>query len=183
MERRRCGAKLRGKDATCRKWARKGGRRCQLHGGNTPRAERAATLRLAEHSIRASLAEQGVEIIGDPVTTFQRIASEVVAFKDFAAAHVARLGERLTGYDEHDAEYLRAMVTLYERALDRAGKFLHDWIRLDLDARLVAVTEQQAQIVAQVITDVLRDLGHDIHQGEVARLVGHHLRLVQGDGR
>jgi hypothetical protein len=180
---RTCTARSSRTGQPCRRFPVHGATVCPSHGGRAPQVQRAATLRLAEHSIRASLAEQGVEIIGDPVTTFQRIASEVVAFKDFAAAHVARLGERLTGYDKDDQEYLRAMVTLYERALDRAGKFLHDWIRLDLDARLVAVTERQADIVVQVITDTLRDLGHDIHQSEVSRVVAHHLRLVQEDGR
>ncbi len=183
MERRRCGAKLRGQDATCRKWPRRGGRRCALHGGNSPRAQRAADLRLAEASIRASLAEQGYEIIGNPLEVFQRLTAETVAFKDFAAAHVARLGDRLVGYDKDDAEYLRAVVPLYERALDRAGRFLHDWVRLGLDERMVRITERQADIVARVLTDSLRDLGHDIHSAEVNRVVRHHLTLVQpGEG-
>lgn len=33
----RCGAKLRGKNTTCRKWPVHGSNRCELHGGKTPR--------------------------------------------------------------------------------------------------------------------------------------------------
>jgi hypothetical protein len=178
---KRCTARSSRTGEPCRRFPVRGATVCPSHGGRAPQVQRAAELRLAEATVRASLAEQGVTLIGNPLEAFQRLTSEVVAFKEFAAAHMARLGDRLTGYDKDDMEYLRAAVTLYERALDRAGRFLHDWVRLGLDERLVQVTEGQATIMVEVLTATLRDLGHDIHQAEVAGTLRRHLLLVQGD--
>jgi hypothetical protein len=149
-----------------------------MHGGKLPQVQRAAARRLAEAEIRSSIAEQGYELIDDPLASFRQLVSETVAFKEFAASHVAKLGEQLTGYDKDEQEYLRAVLTLYERAMDRAGKLLHDWVRLNMDERLVAVTERQAELIHKVITFTLRDLGADPNEEATRTALGRHLRAI-----
>ncbi len=165
--RQQCGRTIRDEERVCR-W----------HGGAAPQARRAAALRLAEATIRTSLAEQGYTLVDDPLVAFRQLVSETVAFKEFAAAHVAELGEQLTGYDKDEMEYLRAVVTLYERAMERAAKLLHDWVRLNMDERLVQVTERQADLLLQVVTGTLADLGVDAAEEETRAVLGRHLRAV-----
>ncbi len=173
----RCGARCRN-GADCTQFAMHGTNRCKMHGGASPQAHRAAAWRLAEAAARRTLADQHVDLIDDPLAAFAKLASGAVAFQEFAAGHVAELGNRLVGYDADDAEYLRAVVSLYERAMDRAGKFLHAWVRLNMDERLVQVTERQADLLLQVVTGTLADLGVDTAEEETRAVLGRHLRAV-----
>lgn len=174
----RCTGTNRKTGQRCRRWPTRGAKVCAVHGAQLPPVKRAAALRLAEQNIRSSLAEQGYTLIDDPLASFRQLVSETVAFKEFAAAHVAKLGERLVGYDKDEQEYLRAVVTMYERAMDRAGKLLHDWVRLNMDERLVAVTERQAELIHKVITATLRDLGADPNEEATRSVLGRHLRAI-----
>src|SRR6266568_2734257 len=172
-----CGAKTR-KGTPCPTPPVRGTTRCRMHGGSIPAVRRAAAWRLAEAAARQTLADQHVELIDDPLAAFQKLASEAVAFQEFTAGHVAQLREQLTGYDKDDQEYMRAVVGLYERAIDQAGKFLHAWVRLNMDERLVAVTERHADLIVQVITATLRDLGVDPDEEATRSVLGRHLRAI-----
>lgn len=120
-----------------------------MHGGKTPAARSAASRRLAEDKVRRSLDEIEVREVENPLLELQRLTGEVVAWKDALATHVASLVDAYRFTDEKGSEQLRAEVALYERALDRAGKFLEMWARLGLDAMLaemqVRVTEGQVK--------------------------------------
>jgi len=60
---------------------------------------------------------------------------------------------------ESQAEQIDGRVIVYERALDRAGKILTDLARLNLDERLVRVSEAQGLLLNQIISGVLGDVG------------------------
>ena len=121
-----------------------------MHGGKTPAARAAASRRLAEDKVRRSLDEVEVREVENPLVELQRLTAEVVAWKDALASHVAALGDDYRFLDDKGAEQLRAQVALYERGLDRAGKFLELWARLGIDAMLaeMRVRVTQAQVAA-----------------------------------
>jgi muconolactone delta-isomerase len=149
---KRCGAKTR-QGGECQQPAMQGQARCRMHGGKTPRVMAAAQRRLAEDRVRRALDEVGVREIDNPLAELKSLTAEVVAFKDLAAAHVAALEDRLASTDAKGSEQVRAQVELYERALDRSGKFLEMWARLGIDAMLaemqVKVTEAQAALIGK----------------------------------
>jgi hypothetical protein len=55
-------------------------------------------------------------------------------------------------------ENVRAVVTAYERALDRTAKVLAAMVKLDLQGRLVAIREEQATVLVGAIRDGLGEL-------------------------
>jgi hypothetical protein len=119
----------------------------------------AAKRTLAEEQARRSLAEQGVREISDPIDEMWRLCEEAVAFKDFCAAHVARLEDRLRFVDAKGAEQLRSEVVLYERAMDRAERFLGNWARLGMEERLVRVREAQASALGKCLDRTMDAIG------------------------
>ena len=133
--------------APCKNRPIRGGTVCKAHGGRAKQVKAAAARRLAEDKIRRSLDHVEIREVDNPLAELRRLTSEVVAWKDAMASHVAALDDRYRDTDAKGGEQLRAEVALYERALDRAGKFLEMWARLGIDAMLadmqVRVTETQ----------------------------------------
>lgn len=151
----RCAARLRKTDPPryCTRWPLRGASRCKTHGAKAPQAKAAAARTLAESKVRTALHEFGVREVENPLAELQALTAEVLSFKDWAARHVASLGDSIRYRDAKDAEQLRAEVQVYERALDRAGKFLEMWARLGLDSMLAAlqvrVTEAQTAALSR----------------------------------
>ena len=67
---------------------------------------------------------------------------------------------------------------MYERSLDRCAKVLTDMTRLNLEDRLVTVTERQAEVVVSVIRSTLAELGTDPDDGDGRTIVQRNLRAV-----
>lgn len=123
-----------------------------MHGGSAPQVRAAAKRRLAEDKIRRSLDEVEVREIDNPLAELQRLTAEVVTWKDVLAAHVANLTDRMRYTDEKGGEQLRAEVALYERAMDRAGKFLEMWARLGIDAMLAEMQVKLTEVQVGAMT-------------------------------
>jgi hypothetical protein len=174
-----CGGKLHGRDGTCEQpagWGtpHPGHGRCKLHGGCAPSGRIAA----AEQQARAALARLNVAPVENALTELAKITGQVVAWKDMLAEKVNTLAS-LRYETEVGGEQLRAEVALWERALDRCGKFLVDMAKLDIDERLARVTEQQAEQVSAALTTVLAEMGLSQDQQRAARAgVARHLRAV-----
>lgn len=113
---------------------------CGYHGGSTERSKRAGERNLAADRVRRSLDEVVVREVENPLMEFQSLTSEVVAWKDALASHLAASGGGPLGGE---------LVQLYERALDRSGKFLELWARLGIDAICAAVTARLSESQAQ----------------------------------
>jgi hypothetical protein len=132
-------------------------KRCRFHGGRSPQALAAATRRMAESRATAAIDREGLRPVNDPISALRELAAEAMSVKDFFAARVAAL-EQLR-YEGHAGEQVRAELTAYERALDRAGRFCVDLAKLNLDARMVAVSEAQGRMLAERVEAALLACG------------------------
>jgi hypothetical protein len=119
------------------------------------------------HLRKASIAEISLvhgkdlvfeDIVGriatNPLEELSLLVSEVLLYKDYCAAEVSKLRGDYR-YEGRSGEQLRAEVALYERSLDRAGKLLIEWSRLDIDERLTRIEEAKAAMLMEVIRRVL----------------------------
>lgn len=180
-ESRRCTATSNATGNRCRRSAILGGTVCYVHGGRAPQVKAAAERRLAEAAVVRRLDEYGITPIGSPLEALSRLAEEAVALKDVLAQRVAALDDMRYRSDQ-GTEQLRAEVALYERAMDRAGRFLTDWVKLGFDDRMVRVHEVQAAALVAVIQALLADpeLGLDDRQRQLApALVARHVAALE----
>jgi hypothetical protein len=101
--------------------------------------------------------------VTNPLEELSLLVSEVLLYKDFCAQQVAQLRGDYR-YEGRSGEQLRAEVALYERSLDRAGKLLIEWSRLNIDERLTKIEESKAAMLLEVIRRVLISAGLDEEQ-------------------
>jgi hypothetical protein len=140
--------------------------RCDHHGGATPTHEehaRQVLLGRAEQSALAELRHLGVPPMGNPLEALCELAAEARHWERILRRQVAEL-ESLTAVTPAGAEQARAVVTLFERAMDRAAAFTAMLARLNIDDRIVEVgsriSRAQGEQIADVIIRVLVKLGH-----------------------
>lgn len=163
----------------CQKPPIRGGTVCDMHGGRAPRVKAKAAERLAEKAITDALGKLDIVPIHDPLTALAELAGEISAWKQLAADRVAALKDlaqrnQLSGSDE-----VRAEIQVYERALDRCVTVLATIARLNIDERLVRISEQQAAIVKEALMGALGDAGLPREQQrEAAGHLARRLRLV-----
>lgn len=134
-----------------------------MHGGSSPQAKRRAAERIAAREVEADLASvlahEGLAAVGDPFEELGRLASESIAFKDALAGRVNALREQVRyRADGAGTEQLRAEVVLYERAMDRTGRFLDALVRNGFEERRVQLTESQGALLAGAIRQILARL-------------------------
>jgi hypothetical protein len=142
-----------------------------MHGGAAPQVKRKAAQRLADAEARAAFAKYRPETsaLDDPVTALLELAAEVQGWQRFLADRVSELETVDWRRDHRAGEQLHAMVSLYERSMDRAGRLLVDLGKLGLDERRVRLQEAQARVLMGVIDKVLDDVGLTAEQRQIAR--------------
>jgi len=158
-----CGAKTqRGKGPACKRSPSKGAKRCRLHGGASPqvraKAERDAHQAKLERDIQRALRRFDIQPVGDPLTALQQLAGEILAWKDILSSKV----ELLRGNWRYSTEYneqIRGEVLLYERSLDRCVQALATIAKLNIEERLAAVTERQADQLEAALFDAFEIAG------------------------
>lgn len=179
----KCGGKLHGRDGTCELpagWGteHKGYGRCRKHLGNSPNVARAAERERLEHEVRAELARLAVQPVDNPLLELQKLAGQVLAWKD-ALGHMVNELTSIRYQDEHGGEQLRSEVTLFERAMDRCERVLVAMARLNIDERLVKISEAQARVINEVLRAALSEIGLDgATQDAVRPVIARHLRLA-----
>ena len=177
---RRCTAKITGgttrtdrRGERCRQWAKPGQTVCDYHGGKAPQAVIAAKRRIAERELLMEARTLIGTPVDNPLTELAAVAGRARAWMELMQERVELLlrvanddaeasdSERADGmrYRDGSGEQLRAEVVLYERAMDRLGKFLTDYARLDIDNRLAAITTSQADRVIDAIDAALAAAG------------------------
>jgi hypothetical protein len=141
----RCTAHSKQTGERCRKRRRPGLTVCFYHGGKAPRADVV---------VRETLAIRGMEALRDPVrpvvdplTDLLEVAARSRRLMEVMEDQVSAL--KAMRYGGQSGEQTRAELAAYERSLDRCARILADIVKLDLEARLVRVSEVQA---AHVIT-------------------------------
>ncbi len=82
--------------------------------------------------------------------------------------------------DRTGEQKLDARVALYERALDRAQKFLSDWVRLGFEERKATLDEARATLIRTIIVGILLELGHQLEQPEVRTSLERWLPMLDG---
>lgn len=180
MENAKCGAKAKSTGSPCQKAPVPGAKRCRLHGGAAPQVIAKAQLRLVEQGARELFGKLAPEIVpvDNPLAAYAEFAGEVMAWKQLMAS----LLEDLTAVavtSEFQGEQIAGAVQLYERAMDRANTVLSSYARLNIDARLATISEQQAKTVMRAIEAVITLLGADRDQANQARAVAaRHLRAA-----
>lgn len=137
--------------------------RCKLHGGSTANHRKSAMAQVVRADAEALLAHEGLTDIENPVEELARLAVEAWAMKDALAARVNALAE-VRFVDGKGSEQLRAEVVLYERALDRTGKFLEVLARLGYEARRDQVNRELGDRMAAIIERVLDALDLTVEQ-------------------
>lgn len=162
----------------CTQWRMDGQTICKQHGGMAPAARENGRVRVLSAKVGAELAERGWEPITDPLTAFADLTGEVWSFKELCREQLNQLeqwdvalgsfvaspdGDGLSEF-RATAEQVRALVSLYERSLDRAQKALVDMMRLGLDAQALRQAKErpsreQAEVFNRILDHVLAGLG------------------------
>lgn len=70
-------------------------------------------------------------------------------------------------------------VELYQTERKHLASVAAACIKANVDERRVELAEQQGQLLAKVISGIVGDLGHDLHEAGVREVVTRHLQLVR----
>lgn len=177
------------KGQRCEQWAMKGQTVCQWHGGAAAQNKIAGLRRVVE----AELNTQAAHLVGTPVenplTELAGLAGRARAWMELMQDRVEQLLDATSTETAPDGdgiryragagEQLRAEVTLYERAMDRLGKFLADYGRLNIDERLSKIEEAKADVVLRAIDAALAHAGVTGTQAtDAKRVAARHLRAA-----
>lgn len=134
---------------------------CRMHGGKSPRAREAGLRRYAvEKAVadsEALLAHTAEEGITDPIKALQILATEALSMKDALAARVNALTS-LRFEDDKGTEQLRSEVILYERALDRAAKFLDLLARSGFEEKRIMIAQREGQMIVELLRRVFSQI-------------------------
>jgi len=155
----------------CSAYAINGMTVCWAHGGKLPRVKAKAAQNVTEQKARAMLARLDVVPVADPLEQLALLAGQVLAWRDVMAEQVNALsslryeavGENGTG------EQLRAEVALWERSLDRCERVLVNIARLDLGAKMAAISEAQFRLMEDALTVAFAEAGLDLESADRAR--------------
>ena len=146
----------------------KGAERCRMHLGK--RAQPVIAEAKLNEQAQAELARLDVPPVIDPLWELSKLAGQAVAWKDSMAGRVNEL--RSMRYESASGlEQLRSEIALWERALDRCVATLTAMAKLDIDARLVGIREQTADMLLNALEAALRSTGLDLEHRNAARQV------------
>ena len=154
----RCSAKARkAPGGICHSSPVKNQKRCRMHGGTSPQAKKRESRERVHEELQGMVSQFDMGPVHDPLNALKAIAGEVIAWKDAMRVKVEELDS--LEYSTDYGETARAIVQLFERAMDRAGDFLFKIARLNIDERLAAVTERQLAMIEEGFFAALDEAG------------------------
>jgi hypothetical protein len=178
-----CGARKKNGEGDCRRpagWGtdHAGEGPCKLHGGSTPTVARGAHLRLVERQARELFgkAVPDARPVENPLAEYALFAGRVMAWLDLCDS----LLDEVRAVESHrDSPEVGARIALYERAVAQANTTLRDYARLNIDARLSAITESQVNRILRAVDAVITLLANTPTQAANARALAiRHLEAV-----
>lgn len=168
----------------CRKAPIKGAAVCATHGGRAGQVRAAAEARVtaakAQADAAAVLAHHGLTGVDDPLEELSLLAREA---REFQAALAARVNA-LRSIRAAGGALPMAEVALYERAMDRAGRFLKDLASLKFEEKREARARAVAVMLFQVLEMAVVGMGESFEEGAPWRLAAARAaeRLEAGEG-
>lgn len=122
-----------------------------MHGGSkgSP-AELTARRREVESKASTALVKSGYAPVSDPVGELLDVAGQIVGVKDYLAEQVAQLTELAT-IDRQGSENVRAVLSAFERSLDRCANVLVRINRLGLEAKRVQIERDKINMVSEAL--------------------------------
>jgi len=161
-----------------------GGVVCVMHGGKAPAVKAAAEQRLRTQAIEkdaaAVIAHEGIDNVEDPLDELSKLAAAATAMCDALGARVNAL-DNLTGSDHNGDEKIYAEVLLYERAMDRAARFLDLLVKAGFMERQVRIQEGTANAVVHVLQRIFERLNLTPEQAaQIPTIVPEELRALEG---
>lgn len=170
---RQCKAQSHQNGRRCRGFAMRGLDVCRMHGGQLPMVKRKAARRVAEEKalkLLEPIRDPDAPPIEDPIGELQKLAGEVVAWKNLLRYWVSTLTVEQVRYSAESGEQIHAAVVLFERAQDRAARLLTDLAKLDLGGRVVKLQEQQVELVYLAMRAFAEGMGYSWLDDDVREL-------------
>jgi hypothetical protein len=166
--------------SSCQAYAIIGGVVCRSHGGLLPRIRASARQNMISTQAERLLYRHDASPCTDALDALQRLAGRALALEETIGHLVNDLTSiRYEGAGEAGAEQLRAEVVVMERAMDRCGRLLVDLAKLNIEERLVKISEGQADLIEKALKAALAEMGLDLdEQDRAARSVARHLRAA-----
>lgn len=180
---RRCTARSKRSGERCKRAAIVGGTVCSAHGGKAPAVAAKALQRVAaaeaQAFVEAQVGARGPMSLGEVYRELLRTAALAVEWRNILEAKVAELQQWRYQAAGPGTEQIRAEITLFERAMDRAAKVLELVARLDIDARATALNERQGQLVVALLYRVFEALELTPEQrAKVPQVVPNEIRRI-----
>ena len=159
--------------------------RCKWHGGSTPTHVKGAVQVQMKREF-ATLTERlgEPEPIRPPEVEAFVLAGKMKQWSLVLEEKLEELNGILEVTDKTGIEHTRALIEVLERAWERYQKSLEFLLKFDLQKRIVALEEQQANLIGSAFMAVIlsRDLGLKENQIEVARTMFARSITDLGDG-
>lgn len=142
---------------------------CRLHGAASPKAKARVAREQAEAAAVSLLQRKlGRTVVGNPLEELQKLAGEVVAWKDILREQVDKLQQHYR-YGTELSEQIRGEVLLFERALDRCASVLGLIAKLNIDHRLAKIEEAKVTILLEAVTETLDEIGLPVEEQLTAK--------------
>lgn len=149
-----CKATAKSTGQRCTRPVARGALVCRFHGGKARQVAAKAAERVSLEGARAVVRTLAWQPVDNPLTALSEVAGEIVALKDHLRDEVERL-ERIRFEDARGAEQIRGELQAYQAALRDTVNVLGVIGKLNIDERLVRVTEAQAEMVMAAVDAAL----------------------------
>lgn len=145
-----CGAKTRKPgNPPCAKPPLLGQKRCRMHGGVNATTKQKRQEAQIERKLNKIIGRLKITPVEDPLSALKTLAGETLAWKEKLATIIGDLEQ--IRYRGEAAEQIRGEVALFERAMDRCVSVLAVIAKLNIDERLAAISEQQAEMLTTAL--------------------------------
>jgi hypothetical protein len=144
---------------------------CKYHGGKTPSGKTSGErAMIKKESTDISVRLSHPDPIAPPEVEVLRLAGEMKEWTTVMRDKIAELPS-FESIDANGVEHVKAIVELYERALDRYSELIQFMIKIGVRERVVAIQEQQGQALAALVIALITSpkLGLSLEQIDLAR--------------